>query len=84
DRGRNTPHSALAPTPPLAVRVQAGDTAAYDPLVRRHMRAAFGVAYRILRAIGRTPRTWCRRRSGGAGRHFQTARTDLIISGDDQ
>jgi RNA polymerase sigma-70 factor (ECF subfamily) len=30
------------------VRVQAGDTAAYDLLVRRYMRSAFAVAYRVL------------------------------------
>jgi RNA polymerase sigma-70 factor (ECF subfamily) len=30
------------------VRVQAGDTAAYDLLVRRYMRSAYAVAYRLL------------------------------------
>ena len=30
------------------VRVQAGDTAAYDLLVRQYMRSAFAVAYRVL------------------------------------
>jgi RNA polymerase sigma-70 factor, ECF subfamily len=78
DRGRHTPHSALARTPPpdapsvtdgspaqprpadpapeppdpheaaAIVRVQAGDTAAYDLLVRRYMRSAYAVAYRLL------------------------------------
>ena len=33
----------------LAGRVQAGERAAYDELVRRHMRQAFAVAYRIVR-----------------------------------
>jgi RNA polymerase sigma-70 factor (ECF subfamily) len=30
------------------LRVQAGDTSAYDPLVRRYMRSALAVAYRVL------------------------------------
>jgi RNA polymerase sigma-70 factor (ECF subfamily) len=44
----------VAPAPPDALeaeaigRVQAGDTAAFDPLVRRYMRQAFAVAYRVL------------------------------------
>jgi RNA polymerase sigma-70 factor (ECF subfamily) len=44
----------LAPEPPdpneaaAIVRVQAGDTAAYDLLVRRYMRSAYAVAYRLL------------------------------------
>jgi RNA polymerase sigma-70 factor (ECF subfamily) len=33
----------------LAARVQAGDRSAYDELVRRHMRQAFAIAYRIVR-----------------------------------
>jgi RNA polymerase sigma-70 factor (ECF subfamily) len=43
-----------APEPPdpneaaAIVRVQAGDTAAYDLLVRRYMRSAYAVAYRLL------------------------------------
>src|SRR5690606_25325197 len=32
----------------LVERVRAGDTAAYDLLVSRHMRRAFSVAYRLL------------------------------------
>jgi len=37
------PHEAAA-----IVQVQAGDTAAYDLLVRRYMRSAYAVAYRLL------------------------------------
>src|SRR5256885_1669225 len=37
------PHEAAA-----IVRVQGGDTAAFDLLVRRYMRPAFAVAYRVL------------------------------------
>jgi RNA polymerase sigma-70 factor, ECF subfamily len=33
----------------LAARVQTGDRSAYDELVRRHMRQAFAIAYRIVR-----------------------------------
>ncbi len=43
--------AAIAPDPPdalLARRVQQGDTAAFDLLVERHMRRAFGVALRLL------------------------------------
>ena len=33
---------------PLVARVQRGDTAAFDELVRRYMQRAFAVAYRVL------------------------------------
>ncbi|MEP6686710.1 MAG: sigma-70 family RNA polymerase sigma factor [Gemmatimonadales bacterium] len=48
------PEPPLAPEPPdpeeseAIRRVQAGDTAAFDLLVRRYMRQAFAVAYRVL------------------------------------
>lgn len=53
--GESSP--AREPGPPPApdaeeaaaiARVQAGETSAFDLLVRRHMRAAFGVAFRLL------------------------------------
>lgn len=53
--GESSP--AREPGPPPApdaeeaaaiARVQAGETSAFDLLVRRHMRAAFGVAFRVL------------------------------------
>ena len=52
--GTAAPVAAPAPEPPDAQeaaaieRVQAGDTAAFDLLVRRYMRQAFAVAYRVL------------------------------------
>jgi len=52
--GAAAPVAASAPEPPDAQeaaaveRVQAGDTEAFDLLVRRYMRQAFAVAYRVL------------------------------------
>lgn len=52
--GHPHPPPAAPPEPPdqleaaAIARVQAGDTAAFDLLVRRYMRPAFAVAYRVL------------------------------------
>jgi RNA polymerase sigma-70 factor, ECF subfamily len=52
--GHPSPAPAAPPDPPDAheaaaiARVQEGDTAAFDLLVRRYMRPAFSVAYRVL------------------------------------
>jgi RNA polymerase sigma-70 factor, ECF subfamily len=52
--GAGVPVAASTPEPPdveeaaAIERVQAGDTAAFDLLVRRYMRQGFAVAYRVL------------------------------------
>lgn len=47
-REPGTPPAPDADEAAAIARVQAGETSAFDLLVRRHMRAAFGVAFRIL------------------------------------
>jgi len=41
-------HATVADDSALVQRVRRGETAAFDTLVRRHMKSAFAVAYRIL------------------------------------
>lgn len=50
DAGAGAPHGAPTSVPDawLVGRVRAGDAEAYGELVRRHMRRAFSIAYRIL------------------------------------